>query len=822
MSAKVARSPRCSRQPGSGPRQHAPAADRKLPVNSVVLIAATLFVALWICAHPPRSAAQNAVSQDLAPAGRLVEIIVEVPPGDLGGRSSDLAPAELVIGSSELQEGETIDLATLEVVPWNVAAHEAKGQPLPLRWYDDAIGIDFLEAEQNAHSTNGVDLTYTPRPRWGDFYNVLGDARSGRLVWVHTQQGNLASTYRVSFRAVRSEDYVPRLAPKGLVGNGAPRCTQLGSSTTGMIHSRVDVVDWNHDGLLDLLVGGSKGQVLFYRNLGTKINPVFGPPRLVLLDDGRPLDVGWSSAPRAIDWNQDGKLDLLSGAERNRILFFANAGSNETPRLTNQGFVRVGDQPIELPITPVPNSPENVYTLDYYPVLEAVDWEGDGDLDLLAGGYVTGRIFLFINQGSRPGTTPDLMLAGPIEADGQPLNVGDWAASPTLADFDGDGDLDLVSGNLPVNAKGGDAYDRRTFLRYYENVGSRSQPRLSERPFPAEGPFPGGALASPRAADYNGDGLVDLVVSANENIYLFTNVGDRRAPKFKVDVTPLPSEWGTSSLPIWGMQFLDWDRDGDMDLFSTSSIYLRDRDEFVAHSLIDGPAITHPGASGDEWTFTQLADLDRDGRIDLLFGTHSGNVYWHRNIDESTPGSLPIKFDTQGEMLLLKSGGPIQVGPTASDPVDFNKVQGARTAIAVSDFDGDTHLDLAVGDTFGQVFLFRNTGDKSGKVFLDGQLIANQGIRTIPFASDWDGDGQTDLIAAAANGTVEIFMNQDGKFSAGKVIELPPVPYSPFAAATDFNQDGDTDLVVATAYGYWCFFDRSFLEHGYTQVTRLK
>jgi hypothetical protein len=70
-------------------------------------------------------------------------------------------------------------------------------------------------------------------------------------------------------------------------------------------------------------------------------------------------------------------------------------------------------------------------------------------------------------------------------------------------------------------------------------------------------------------------------------------------------------------------------------------------DQFEAAGLLPpGNRIEHPAPRGDGWIFTQLADLDQDGKRDLLFGTHEGNIWFHRNL-----GGAPPRFDEKGEML---------------------------------------------------------------------------------------------------------------------------------------------------------------------------
>src|SRR6478735_1637502 len=74
-------------------------------------------------------------------------------------------------------------------------------------------------------------------------------------------------------------------------------------NTNGLLQNRVDVVDWDGDGLIDLLVGCERGGILFYPNLGTKQAPRFVYPKFIFTNDGKPLDVGFSSGPLVIDWD---------------------------------------------------------------------------------------------------------------------------------------------------------------------------------------------------------------------------------------------------------------------------------------------------------------------------------------------------------------------------------------------------------------------------------------------------------------------------------------------------------------------------------------
>src|SRR5207302_8498390 len=127
------------------------------------------------------------------------------------------------------------------------------------------------------------------------------------LVWTTCQNDNQAATYEIRFRVVGTSDRrtveeqaIIGRAPRGFVGDGSHRCAPIGDSTTDMIHSRIALADLDLDGRPDLIVGGARGAVVVYRGGAKGLNLTDSTADLLLMPDGRPLDVGWSAAPLAV------------------------------------------------------------------------------------------------------------------------------------------------------------------------------------------------------------------------------------------------------------------------------------------------------------------------------------------------------------------------------------------------------------------------------------------------------------------------------------------------------------------------------------------
>ena len=147
-----------------------------------------------------------------------------------------------------------------------------------------------------------------------------------------------------------------------------------------------------------------------------------------------------------------------------------------------------------------------------------------------------------------------------VERDGTRIELLHYAA-PALVDIDGDEDLDLFVGS----ASG------KLFL--FRNEGNRFLPIYQLETADFLGSSLGLNLV-PKFADANGDGLPDMALG-NEagTFFLLLNQGRRNAPRFCAAPRPVspctsaPRELGRvapedNAVPVW----VDWDRDGDLDL----------------------------------------------------------------------------------------------------------------------------------------------------------------------------------------------------------------------------------------------------------------
>jgi hypothetical protein len=755
-------------------------------------------------------------------------VLLEVDPTEIGDRVSDEMPAQAGIDWIALLKSIGVkgkaDVRTVQVMQidpktgrptlYSDYAYQRGPYDRAFSWYDNAIPYDFPEV-LSPSSRSGGERPRKNTTRAGYMYNAVGDWKAGKLAWSHTRFGNKPSYYAVYFDRMDADASPPEAPPTGWIGDGMPRHDRWSDSTTGADTTQATLDDWNDDGLIDIVYGEQYGQLFYMLNQGTRESPAFGPSRMIFEEDGKPLDIGVHASPLVIDWDGDGVKDLLIGTYQNRIGFFRNTGTNKKRTFEFKGFLRDSTGKfLALPVTPVAQNSEGVFKEDYFPVMAAADWEGDGDIDLLCGGYITGRIYFYRNIGRHDGL-PKLELVGPVEADGKPINVHDWCAAPCVADLNGDGLPDLVAGSFTWHAA---SVERPAFLRYYLNIGTKTEPRFKEVQLPVRGEAPRLRLPRPSAVDCNGDGLIDLIVSTGSDIVIYPNVGTRAEPLFDVTAKPIRAAWGNAPIHV-DHQVLDWNKDGWPDLVNGYTVHLNagvGKPYFWTRNVSVLPAgvrIDHPVDLGDGHFYPYLDDMDRDGKMDVLFGDWHGNIWFHHN--ESTDQEQ--KFDIQGQKLRTTDGKNIKVGPVGGDTEhDFQALQGARTTLVAGDYNGDGLDDLVVGDTYGKVRFYRNVGPLKSPRFAPPKLIADLKTRLHVEKGDWNRDGRLDVIVSSSSHKIYVILNEgpagECNFDQPKALELEIK--GPISMVTDLNRDGDDDLLINGAQGT-SFVERSFAEHGY-------
>jgi len=591
------------------------------------------------------------------------------------------------------------------------------------------------------------------------------------------------------------------------------------------------------------------------------------------------LGVGLWAWPLPMDFDGDGDLDLVVNCPDkpyNGVYFFENASGPTSknkmpvfkpgrriskglqnvqvsfvdgrPRVLSPGmqhpdFLKTGlerGEKLSLPANIHPNRVRGNFW-------RYVDYDGDGRLDVIVGaddwteygwdnaydaegnwtrGPLRGFVYVVRNAGSNE--KPKYEKTFKVEADGEPAEVFGWP-SPNFADFDGDGDLDLLCGEFLDG------------FTYFENVGLRTKPEYAPgRRLKA----PDGSplvmdleMITPTAIDWDGDGDLDLIVGDEDGrVALIENtgeLGDDRTPQF------LPPRYfqqeaddvkfGALATPVG----FDWDGDGDTDIITGNTAgYIAfienlsgpgvEKPKWAAPVLLEaegrvirimaGPNGSIQGPCEAKWGYTTLsvADWDGDGLPDLVVNSILGKVHWHRNIGSREKPALavaqPIKVAWEGEQPHLAWGWLRPDG-------DALLTQWRTTPVAV-DWNKDGLVDLVMLDTEGYLALFERTRhddelillsprrvfvDEAGAPLRLNSASAGGSGRRKLCVVDWDGDGKLDLLLNAANATfLRQVTSEDGRWSfrdMGLLSDRNIEGHDVSPTVVDFNGDGVPDFL---------------------------
>ncbi len=447
--------------------------------------------------------------------------------------------------------------------------------------------------------------------------------------------------------------------------------------------------------------GRLHGYVYLIRNTGTADEPQYSSTVERLTAGGGDIDVyGWPS-PNFVDFDHDGDLDLLCGEFLDGFTYFENIGTRAQPEYASgsrlndaQGHPLVMDLQM---ITPT-----------------AIDWDGDGDVDLIVGDE-DGRVALVENTGRLRRGQPVFLAPQYFQQEADTLKFG-ALATPYVHDWDGDGDEDILCGNTAG------------YIGLFENLGR------------APNGLPKWAASS----------LMEVQQGSPDAVSAFrVQAGASGSIQ-----GPAEAKWGYTTLSV-----ADWDGDHDPDIVYNSILarvgWLRNDNGQLHDVVFDSGQREAPpkwywsnrpaGDALTQWRTTPVAvDFDQDGTMDLVL------------------------LDQQGFLTLRRSAGKAErVFVDENDqPLRLNSRscgRSGRVKLDVVDWDSDGRLDVIVNSE--NAMWYRNCETRSGKLVL--KRIGNLAQRNVaghtssPAACDFDNDGRPDLLVGAENGRLYFAAHDD-------------------------------------------------------------
>ncbi|QBB71649.1 hypothetical protein ELE36_15500 [Pseudolysobacter antarcticus] len=523
------------------------------------------------------------------------------------------------------------------------------------------------------------------------------------------------------------------------------------SFATGSNPVAVSTADINGDGKPDLIVVNNSSNtvsVLFSTTAAGDTAPSFAAQKTFATEAG-PISVTTADA------NSDGKPDLV----------IANSGANSLSVLLN--LTTPGSATANFAV-------EQAFAAGANPAaVISADLNGDGKLDLISANLGDDTVSVVMNtmvsSAVLPSLAPKQDFASAFDpvAQGRPVYV-------TTADLNGDGKPDLIvcdSDNFGV------------FL-------NATIPGSATATYGGRQIFTTGNNSETIAiADVNGDGKLDLLVSARDanQIWLFMNTTAAGAGVVSF-ATPQTFATGTDPRSIIS---LDINGDGKPDLIAanrnsnTISVLLNT----TATGATTGSFATQQTfATGTSPIWVAAADVNRDGKPDLVVANNTSVGTMSVLLNTTAPGATTVSFATQ------------QVFAAGFYPQN----------ISTADINGDGKSDVIVanpGSSTASVSVLLNTtaaGSAIATFSAQQSFAANQSAYAVT-PTDLNGDGKPDLIVANIGfitpGSISILRNTTvpgattASFATQQAVTAGVSTFS--TAVADLNGDGKPDIVTA-------------------------
>ncbi len=363
-----------------------------------------------------------------------------------------------------------------------------------------------------------------------------------------------------------------------------------------------------------------------------------------------------------------------------------------------------------------------------------------------------------------------------------PLSVG-WRPTPQLIDYDGDGDLDMLTGGYQWIS--GSA----RWIWYFENIGTKSEAKWQENTslnFPAYDSryWTQYYRSSPTFVDMDDDDDYDLVIGMYYGgLKIYWNTGTKTSPTWSDDGVGSGSMfYGIDEGSYASSSFADMDNDGDLDMavgaYTTGGAGSKVgvayyRNDYSGGNYSWSTTNLFGGIATDEYSRPCLIDYDGDGDHDIFVGYFNGSIGYYENTGSKTTPSWTQRPKVQGNIDVGSYAGP-----------------------SIGNMDNDGDLDLLIGASDGYFYYYERILSNPEDVGID---VGNDG------SVDWTRSGELEGSVTTSDLSAAFEANLKGTYSK-----------------TDSwgNNFYDVDLKISTAAAGLLTIDQVSIEYEYTVTSR--
>ena len=356
-------------------------------------------------------------------------------------------------------------------------------------------------------------------------------------------------------------------------------------------------------GLSNLMVGEG-GRIWFYRFSGAfsdNGSPIYLTPPKPVLAKGIPLTLGNLPVISPGDLDGDGLIDLIAGNNAGDLLFVKNVGSPTRAEFANPVRVPVGGRPLDIKAGYRGSIQGPGEAMWGYTCPTLCDWDGDGQLDVILNSILADYMFL---QGMASANGPAFSEPKPMYCDGLQLHLA-WRCQPAVTNWGTGKRLCLI------------ALDEQNLLRRFwrvdnQNVERGELLRLEDgSPITANADEAAGQTGRSKlvAHDWDGDGDIDLLIGASRGLSF---------PAAKDEY--LPSDYGlTRAASVLMLRNVGTNAEPVFDYVKQVG-FNGERIKLGIHSCSPAPV-----------------DLGR-GVVDLLVGEEAGTIHYYPGESLSVSG----------------------------------------------------------------------------------------------------------------------------------------------------------------------------------------